>query len=902
MNSQIAEISRPHKYRFGDFEFAPGQGVLWRDGARVPAMPKPIAVLTVLIESAGQIVSKEELLERVWNGAAIEDNNVTQTISTLRKILGEKRGENRFIVTEPGNGYRFVAPVTRIDTVPVAIAEQPIAPAPALPRLQSKVSYAVAAIGLACLAAGAVLWFYQSTASGVRRKSVAVLAIRDLSKNSSEAWLQTALGEMLTSELANAGKLRAIPADDVVRWRSGLGNRAAGDTGLLQLAHRNFDADSFVLGSYVVIGTCPECQVRVDLGVFDAFTGERLTEIVDEASVPQLLDLTGRLGAKLRAYFGISGPRTDPPPWPVASATREYAEGLNALRHIDPMAARDHLQSAVSADPENALIHSALAETWTALGYSSRAADESRRAFELSSSLGRPEQLAIEARYRANVQQWDRAIEIYQSIFRLFPDSLEDGLNLARTQYGAMKYGDAISTLAVLRRLPKPAGNDPRIDLLEAQCFGTANDFVKTRDGARRAALEAKSRGAMYLYARARLLEGGAMQSISEPGYDQAQTEARTVCEQLGDRQCVAHAWRIRANAQFFAGKFREAQDAYLQGAAVARELGDNAELANILTGLGVVAESNLEWNQAEQSFLEAISFKKEAGHDPSEDQMVLADFYLRTGRLSDAAHVSDAAYSEAAKTSAREEIGEVYLLRSELARLDGRLSMAQQMADKAVAEFRASNSNYELTLALASLSSICTARGDLQAAETRSAEANHSYDSMRRLSAIPEAQGTTQLADAELLLAKARFEQAAERARLSAEAFSNAHLHEKSARALVVEARALETSGKSSDARRVLTQAQQEAAQTPDPTTIAKVRLAVWRLTGADSQEPADLHASIAKLKNPELSLEEDLARAVVARRRGTPTAERLFEAVASRAASAGYLTLSRSALALAH
>ena len=67
MNSEIAEISRPHKYGFADVELAPSQGALWRDGARVPVMPKPIAVLTVLVESAGQIVSKEELLERVWN-------------------------------------------------------------------------------------------------------------------------------------------------------------------------------------------------------------------------------------------------------------------------------------------------------------------------------------------------------------------------------------------------------------------------------------------------------------------------------------------------------------------------------------------------------------------------------------------------------------------------------------------------------------------------------------------------------------------------------------------------------------------------------------------------------------------------------------------------------------------
>ncbi|HTS47763.1 MAG TPA: winged helix-turn-helix domain-containing protein [Bryobacteraceae bacterium] len=902
MNSEIVQVSRSHKYRFADFELAPGQGALWRDGDRVPVMPKPLAVLTVLVESAGQIVSKEELLEQVWNGAAIEDNNVTQTISTLRKILGEKRGENRFIVTEPGNGYRFVAPVTRIDTAPLALVEPLIAPVPSLSKPRRKVLYAFAALALLCVAAGAALWFHRSSAGGFRRKSVAVLGIRDLSKSSSETWLQTALAEMLTSELASAGKLRTIPSDDVVRWRSGLGNRAggAGDTGLLKLAHRNFDADAFVLGSYVTIGTCPECRVRVDLGVFDARTGERLSAILDEAPARELLDLTTRLGAKLRAHFGIDGPRAAPPPWPVSSAMREYAEGLSAFRRIDPMAARDHLQAAANADPGNALIHSALADVWTMLGYSSRATDESRRAYELSSSLSRLDQLAIEARYRANAQQRDRAIEIYRSIFRLFPDSLEDGLNLARAQFRGMKYADAISTLTVLRRLPKPAGNDPRIDLLEAQCFGAASDFVKTRDGARRSALEAKSRGAMYLYARARLLEGGAMQTMAEPRYDEAQTEARTVCEQLGDRQCVATAWRIRGNERFYMGKFREAQEAYLQGAVVARELGDNTELSEILNGLGVVAEANLEWDQAEKSFLEAISLRKEAGYSPSDIQVQLADFYLHTGRLREAARAGEEAYVEAEKTSARLEIGEVYLLRSELARLDGSLPMAQDMASRSIVESRATKSSSDLTLGLASLSSIQTARGDLQQADVSLAEASKSYAPLHQSVAVPEVQGAIELARAELLLAKGDFQHAADEARRSAADFSAAHLHQNSGQALVVEANALDILGRIPEALQASQLAQREAAQTPDPTTAASVRLIAWRL-GSDSQEPPDLRASIAALKNPELTLEEDLARALRAKRSGASNAQPLFQAVARRAAGAGYLTLSRRALALA-
>src|ERR1700722_12906733 len=121
VGTRVAE--RPAKYQFGEFELLPTQGALWRAGVRVPLMPKPLATLLVLLDRAGETVSKDELLAEVWNGAAVEENNLTQSISTLRKALGEKRGDNRFIATEPGNGYRFVAAVTRIEDAPFIAQE-----------------------------------------------------------------------------------------------------------------------------------------------------------------------------------------------------------------------------------------------------------------------------------------------------------------------------------------------------------------------------------------------------------------------------------------------------------------------------------------------------------------------------------------------------------------------------------------------------------------------------------------------------------------------------------------------------------------------------------------------------------------------------------------------------------
>src|SRR5580658_6620081 len=190
MSSAPADIKNPAKYQFGEFELTPAQGALWRNGERVPVMPKPMAALIVLVERAGQTVSKDELLALVWNGAAVEDNNVTQTISAIRKVLGEKAGENRFIVTEPGSGYRFVADVSIVAPAQINLLEIPSGFPGTRPRFPRWLLATAAAV-LFCLIGAAAFWMLRkSAASSVQRRSVAVLGIRDLSKDSSEAWLQ----------------------------------------------------------------------------------------------------------------------------------------------------------------------------------------------------------------------------------------------------------------------------------------------------------------------------------------------------------------------------------------------------------------------------------------------------------------------------------------------------------------------------------------------------------------------------------------------------------------------------------------------------------------------------------------------------------------------------------------
>jgi len=100
------------RYAFGPFELDADDRLLTHEGEIVPLTPKALDTLLILVERKGHVVSKDELLERVWPDSFVEQNNLAQNVSALRKALGEKEGGPRYIDTVPKRGYRFLVPVT----------------------------------------------------------------------------------------------------------------------------------------------------------------------------------------------------------------------------------------------------------------------------------------------------------------------------------------------------------------------------------------------------------------------------------------------------------------------------------------------------------------------------------------------------------------------------------------------------------------------------------------------------------------------------------------------------------------------------------------------------------------------------------------------------------------------
>jgi DNA-binding winged helix-turn-helix (wHTH) protein len=109
-------------YHFGEFSLDAARRTLFRDGQRVHLTSRPLEVLLVLVSRPGELIDKQKLLDAVWRDTAVTEDSLIQAISEIRRTLGEKTGDDRFVQTVPRQGYRFVGAVTvevpRSQTVP----------------------------------------------------------------------------------------------------------------------------------------------------------------------------------------------------------------------------------------------------------------------------------------------------------------------------------------------------------------------------------------------------------------------------------------------------------------------------------------------------------------------------------------------------------------------------------------------------------------------------------------------------------------------------------------------------------------------------------------------------------------------------------------------------------------
>ena len=539
-------------YRFGELRIDALARTLRRDQEIVALNRRAFDVLLYFVQNPGRVLTRDELLKNVWPDTYVDENSLAQSISALRRALDEKPGDNSYIVTLPGRGYQFVSQVQVIAPENLAIVpdaataashgtqgvlfQQQIIRTSVVTEEKQQLSLLgprrrgvvrlVAALAIAVITVAVIYgWrrFHRapplanpaaisSTASShAPRRSVAVLGFRNLSGRPEESWISTALAEMLSTELEAGEKLRLVSGEDVARTKLDLPLADADSLSRNTLArlHENLDSDLIVLGSYTTLVEKSGTRIRLDLRLQDTVAGETIADVAVVGGEADLFDMVSQAGSRLREKLGVEAVSPVEAVSVRASlpsnrdAARLYSEGLARLRVLDAPEARDLLQQAVSADPKFSLAHSALAEAWLRLGYDKNAQQEARQGYDLSANLSREDRLVVEGRYRYINHEYEKAIEVYRALFTLFPDNHDYGRRLATTQTRAGKGHDALATVESLRKLPPPASDDPRIDIVEAEAWIVLGDSKHQEQPLARAVEKAKAQGSREILADA---------------------------------------------------------------------------------------------------------------------------------------------------------------------------------------------------------------------------------------------------------------------------------------------------------------------------------------------------------------------------------------------------------------
>lgn len=409
-------------YEFGPFRIDAVRHVLLRDGVPVPLKPKALETLLVLLQNHGRVVTKDELLRVLWPDTFVEEGNLTQHISLVRKALGETPQERLYIVTVPGQGYRFVADVTELsaaaDEAPQGRIDSqsgspdksdaerlqghdpskarpyqsamPLALAPAVPRVRNQggVLKAVVISVVLVTAVGALLYHREGSrhklaTSEMPLNILAILPFKPLDAQSRDAQLELGMADALITRLGNVRQLTVRPTSAVLKFEG------AGDDDPVACG-RLLRVDAVLDGKIQKSGE--RLRVTVQLmrvadgasiwaDTFDSSFGD-IFSVQDTISVQVAraltLELTGaEMGHLVKRYT------TNPEAYQAYLKGR-YLWGKRSPESVEK--AREFFQKALDMDPMYAAAYAGLADCFilpVTPGTSPRESYERAKAFAL---------------------------------------------------------------------------------------------------------------------------------------------------------------------------------------------------------------------------------------------------------------------------------------------------------------------------------------------------------------------------------------------------------------------------------------------------------------------------------------------------------------------------------------
>jgi serine/threonine-protein kinase len=430
-------------YSFDVFIVDLNRRVLLRDGQPVQLTSKAFDLLLALVESQGRELGKEELMQRVWANQIVEDANLTVTMANLRKALGEKASDHRFIVTIPGRGYRFVAELANRDLRRefiveskteglITVEEDVIGDEPQTKLIGAQHSHFTRVLWLGAIAlfvvlaisvAGYFTWFRRATVASPQIKSIAVLPFKPLLADSRDESLELGMADTLIARLSNIREINVRPISSVRKYSALEQDPIA--------AGREQRVDAVLDGQIQKAGEKVRVTVRLlriadGAPLWSSQFDEKMTDIFSvQDSISERVTSALALTLTNEEKSGIAKRYTTD-----TEAYELYLKGryqLNRLTDDGFFKGRAFFQQAIDKDPKYAVAYAGLADAYDRLGGFDalapkeafpQAREAAQRALQLDASLAEAHtalatvNFAYDWDFSVAAREFQRAIEI----------------------------------------------------------------------------------------------------------------------------------------------------------------------------------------------------------------------------------------------------------------------------------------------------------------------------------------------------------------------------------------------------------------------------------------------------------------------------------------------------------
>ena len=584
---------------------------------------------------------------------------------------------------------------------------------------------------LLVLGLSAGVWVFRGSLFPRRtfRPTIAVLGFKNESGTSESNWVGASLSEQLSSELSSGDYVVPTPGESVSRMKLDLGlpEEASYAPQTIERVRHNLHCDYVVYGGFFDPGKVAGGRVQLNLKLEKASTHEVLASVSESGTELALSELAARVGATLRSKLGVPGISASSsselqaavPSTPEAQ--QHYFKGLQQLRTFDLVGAKESLTDATSADPNFSLAHAYLAEAWQGLGYDQKARKEAQSAFELSGHLGREDKTLVEARYREISSEWDKAIELYRSLWTLYPENAEYAFHAADMQIRGGKATDALTTIAELRKQPESTNNAPRLDLKEAEARDALSDFPNEKQAAGRAAEGARTNGYRLLEAEALWRFCGSTASLGEGANAQPACERSIeLAKPVNDLMLVARGYTILGKIASAQGDRKGALALHRQALEFASNIGSRRDVIGALMNIGDTLADQGDLAAAQKSYEGGLAVAEEI--DDKGQTIVLlnnmATLAQAAGRFSAALKLYKQALDQARLIQDKGSIAIAQGNIGTVLGLQGNFSSALQSIDEAVQQTQETGDKSNRALLLIALGNTDVARGELTSAE----------------------------------------------------------------------------------------------------------------------------------------------------------------------------------------